>query len=86
MEFLDLIVIVFGLSLFEIIASIDNAIINAEVLRTMGARARRWFLGSIMVVEGFGYHAPVWLSPSITALVVVYFFLKSKRALMVPLG
>lgn len=33
-----------GLSLFEIISSIDNAIINAEVLATMGKRARRWFL------------------------------------------
>lgn len=33
-----------GLSLFEAITSIDNAIINAEVLSTMGAKARRWFL------------------------------------------
>ena len=33
-----------GLSLFETISSIDNAIINAEVLSTMSARARRWFL------------------------------------------
>lgn len=35
---------VLGLSLFEIISSIDNAIINAQVLSTMGGRARRWFL------------------------------------------
>ncbi len=33
-----------GLALFEIITSIDNAIINAEVLSTMSAKARRWFL------------------------------------------
>lgn len=33
-----------GLSLFEIISSIDNAIINAEVLSTMQEKARRWFL------------------------------------------
>ena len=33
-----------GLSLFEAISSVDNAIINAEVLSTMGARAKRWFL------------------------------------------
>lgn len=32
------------LVVFETITSIDNAIINAEVLNTMGARARRWFL------------------------------------------
>ena len=36
--------VVVGLSLFETITSIDNAIINAEVLSTMQAKARRWFL------------------------------------------
>jgi len=35
---------VVGLSLFEIISSIDNAVINADVLSTMSKRARRWFL------------------------------------------
>jgi hypothetical protein len=35
---------VIGLSLFETVSSIDNAIINAEVLSTMGSKARRWFL------------------------------------------
>ncbi len=43
-EILSLILIVLGLSLFEIISSIDNAVINAEVLRTMSPRARKWFL------------------------------------------
>lgn len=33
-----------GLCLFETVSSIDNAIINAEVLGTMQERARRWFL------------------------------------------
>lgn len=35
---------VLGLCVFETVSSIDNAIINAEVLGTMGERARRWFL------------------------------------------
>ncbi len=35
---------IIGLSLFETVSSVDNAIINAEVLSTMGARAKRWFL------------------------------------------
>ena len=35
---------VLGLTLFEVIISVDNAIINAEVLSTMGKAARRWFL------------------------------------------
>ena len=42
-----------GLSLFEIISSVDNAIINAEVLSTMSKRARRWFLTWGMLVAVF---------------------------------
>lgn len=41
---LTLILVVVGLCVFEIISSIDNAVINAEVLSTMSAKARRWFL------------------------------------------
>jgi uncharacterized protein len=44
MTIVELILIVAGLCLFETITSIDNAIINAEVLSTMGEKARRWFL------------------------------------------
>ena len=44
MDILSLILIVAGLCLFEIVSSIDNAVINAEVLSTMGQKARRWFL------------------------------------------
>jgi len=39
-----MILTVLGLCLFEIISSIDNAVINAEVLGTMSKRARKWFL------------------------------------------
>lgn len=44
MDIVSAFVTVAGLCLFETISSIDNAIINAEVLTTMGAKARRWFL------------------------------------------
>ncbi len=44
MDWFSFILTVAGLCLFETITSIDNAIINAEVLATMGQRARRWFL------------------------------------------
>jgi len=44
MDLFSLILVVLGLSLFEIIISVDNAIINAEVLGTMGKKARKWFL------------------------------------------
>jgi hypothetical protein len=39
-----IILTVAGLCLFETVTSIDNAIINAEVLSTMRPKARRWFL------------------------------------------
>ncbi|HEY4502932.1 MAG TPA: DUF475 domain-containing protein [Candidatus Paceibacterota bacterium] len=44
---------ILGLSLFEAISSVDNAIINAEVLNTMGKRARRWFLTWGMFIAVF---------------------------------
>lgn len=44
MNILSIALTILGLSLFEIISSVDNAIINAEVLSTMKAKARRWFL------------------------------------------
>ncbi|MBI2039490.1 DUF475 domain-containing protein [Candidatus Microgenomates bacterium] len=44
MDILSIILIVFGLVLFETVTSVDNAIINAQVLSTMGEKARRWFL------------------------------------------
>jgi uncharacterized protein len=44
MDILSAVLIIAGLVLFEIISSIDNAIINAEVLSTMSKKARRWFL------------------------------------------
>src|SRR3989344_3376047 len=54
-----------GLSLFEAISSVDNAIINAEVLHTMSARARRWFLTwgmliAVFLVRGILPFAIIW--------------------------
>jgi len=44
MHVLNGILIVLGLALFEIVSSIDNAVINAEILNTMSAKGRKWFL------------------------------------------
>ena len=59
------IVTIIGLSLFEAVSSVDNAIINAEVLSTMGKKARRWFLTwgmfiAVFLVRGFLPFAIVW--------------------------
>ncbi len=40
----ELLLIVIGLGLFEMITSVDNAVINAEVLSTVSKKLRRWFL------------------------------------------
>ncbi|TAK03611.1 DUF475 domain-containing protein [Patescibacteria group bacterium] len=44
MELVPALITIAGLVLFETVSSIDNAIINAEVLHGMGQRARKWFL------------------------------------------
>ncbi|MBI2600997.1 DUF475 domain-containing protein [Candidatus Daviesbacteria bacterium] len=44
MDIFSALLIISGLVLFETISSVDNAIINAEVLSTMGQKMRRWFL------------------------------------------
>jgi hypothetical protein len=58
-------VTIIGLSLFETVSSVDNAIINAEVLSTMGRRAKRWFLVwgmliAVFLVRGLLPWAIVW--------------------------
>jgi uncharacterized protein len=54
MDITSAFLIVFGLALFESITSIDNAIINAEVLATLQQRARRWFLTWGILIAVFG--------------------------------
>lgn len=67
MDWPSLVLIVLGLFLFETVSSIDNAIINAEVLSKTGQRARRWFLTwglffAVFVVRGILPWLIVWLS------------------------
>jgi hypothetical protein len=46
-----------------------------------GAMYSILFLGSIMIMNSFGYNIPEWISPIITFSVVGYFYFKSKAAL-----
>jgi hypothetical protein len=67
MEILSILLTIAGLCLFETITSIDNAIINAEVLSTMSQRARRWFLiwgllFAVFVIRGALPWLIVWAS------------------------
>ena len=57
MSILSGILIILGLVVFETISSIDNAIINAEVVGTMKPKGRRWFLTwgllfAVVIVRG----------------------------------
>src|SRR3989338_491612 len=66
MNIFSSLIIILGLSLFEIINSIDNAIINAEVLSTMKKKSQRWFTTwglffSVFLVRGILPFLIVWL-------------------------
>ncbi|MDD1717929.1 MAG: DUF475 domain-containing protein [Methanoregulaceae archaeon] len=67
MDLVSIILIIAGLCLFETISSIDNAIINAEVLSTMGQKARKWFLFwgllfAVFIIRGFLPWIIVWMT------------------------
>jgi uncharacterized protein len=58
---------IIGLILFEIVSSIDNAVINAEILKDLGAKARKWFLTwglllAVFLVRGILPFLIVWLA------------------------
>lgn len=67
MEFFNIIMIVLGLCVFEVVSSIDNAVINAEVLGTMSKKAQRWFLlygilFAVFIVRGALPWVIVWVT------------------------
>jgi hypothetical protein len=53
MSVLTIALTIAGLCLFETVSSIDNAIINAEVLSGMGKKARKWFLTWGIIIAVF---------------------------------
>jgi hypothetical protein len=67
MSLFTIVATILGLCLFETISSIDNAIINAEVLSGMGKKARRWFLTwgvlvAVFLVRGILPWLIVWMA------------------------
>jgi uncharacterized protein len=78
MDIGSIILTTLGLSLFEIITSIDNAIINAEVLGGMTEKARKWFLlwgflFAVFVVRGLLPLLIVWVANPQLGLGGVFF-------------
>ena len=72
----EIFVVLIGLCVFEIISSVDNAIINAHVLKTMPEKFRKIFLFwgiifAVFVVRGLLPFLIVWLTnPSLSILQV----------------
>ncbi|MFA6193241.1 MAG: DUF475 domain-containing protein [Parcubacteria group bacterium] len=69
MNIATIVLTVTGLCLFEIVSSIDNAVINAEVLSTMSKKSRKWFLFwgllfAVIVVRGLLPWVIVWATNS----------------------
>ncbi|ADK13453.1 Integral membrane protein TerC family protein [Clostridium ljungdahlii DSM 13528] len=65
MGIISIILIIIGLCLFEVVSSIDNAVINAEVLSTMSEKAKKWFLlygilFAVFIVRGLLPWVIVW--------------------------
>ncbi|HVZ58416.1 MAG TPA: DUF475 domain-containing protein [Patescibacteria group bacterium] len=65
MPVITILLTIIGLCLFEIVSSIDNAIINAQVLSTMQVKGRRWFLSwgvvfAVFVMRGLLPWAIIW--------------------------
>ncbi len=85
MEIVFIILTILGLSLFEIITSIDNAVINAEVLSGMSQKARRWFLTygfffAVLIVRGLLPFLIIWAGvPSLGPIEILGFSFSSNE-------
>lgn len=81
-NFWQIAVVVFGLMVFEIISSVDNAIINAHVLKTLPTKFRKFFLLwgmliAVFLVRGVLPFLIVWLVNPALSLAQVWSFVFS---------
>ena len=79
MSIVEILIVVFGLALFEVISSVDNAIINAHVLKTLPEKYKKFFLVwglfiAVFLVRGVLPFLIVWLAnPAFSFVQVVGF-------------
>jgi hypothetical protein len=84
---LQTIIIIIGLCLFEIISSVDNAVINTHILKTMPEKYRKFFLLwglliAVVVVRGILPFLIVWLTnPALTFLQIWTFVFSNDPAI-----
>jgi len=79
------IIVIIGLALFEIISSVDNAIINAHVLKTLPPKYRKIFLFwgilfAVFVVRGCLPFLIIWISNPTLSFYEIISFAFSKDA------
>jgi len=80
----QVVIVIIGLAVFEIISSIDNAVVNAGVLKTMPEKYRRIFLFwgmffAVFVVRGLLPFIIVWLANTSLSPVEVITFVFSNN-------
>lgn len=73
MNFFNILVVVLGLCIFEIVSSVDNAIINANILKTLPHKYRKIFLFwgllfAVFAVRGILPFAIVWLANPVLSI------------------
>jgi len=75
--FWSIIIVILGLCVFEIISSVDNAVINAHILKTMPEKYRKIFLFwgilfAVFVVRGLLPFVIVWMAnPALSIIQVI---------------
>lgn len=77
MEIFNILIVVFGLCIFEIVSSVDNAIVNANILKTLPEKYRKIFLFwgllfAVFAVRGLLPFIIVWIAnPSLSIAQVI---------------
>lgn len=75
--FWNILVVIIGLGLFEVISSVDNAVVNAHILKTMPEKYRKIFLFwgllfAVFIVRGLLPFVIVWAAnPDLSVVQVV---------------
>lgn len=77
MEIFNILIVVFGLCVFEIVSSVDNAIVNANILKTLPEKYRKIFLFwgllfAVFAVRGLLPFIIVWIAnPGLSIVQVI---------------
>jgi uncharacterized protein len=85
---LEILITIAGLCVFEVITSVDNAVINAHVLKTLPPKYRKIFLFwgiiiAVFIVRGLLPFVIVWLAnPSLSLTEVLTFALSNNPELL----